>query len=321
MEQENYLRIIEIDKLIKNNEHPNCKYLQDLLKVSERTILRDIDALKEVFLAPIKYSKKHNGYFYSDDTFSLSNVQLTEGDFISILIGKRLLNAYKHTPFYEELTKAYHKLANLLPEFISIEEQEVASICVEMYDSMFVSWQGIKNFKLIIEAIQSRNTLKVEYSDIKLKNKIIKIQIDPYKINYVAGFWYLLAYDKSKERYMQINVKKIINIKKTKEVYVPLEDKLVVTGLLFKEFKEQNVNIKVKFSQKISLIMEDRFREDASATISRNTKSDLIVHFMTNDLDSVYHWLLSFGPLVEVLEPIFLRSKIRKDLISMLSIY
>ena len=33
--------------------------------------MRDIDALRYDFEAPIEYDKKHNGYYYSNDDYNL----------------------------------------------------------------------------------------------------------------------------------------------------------------------------------------------------------------------------------------------------------
>ncbi|MDD5457695.1 MAG: WYL domain-containing protein, partial [Candidatus Margulisbacteria bacterium] len=60
---------------------------------------------------------------------------------------------------------------------------------------------------------------------------------------------------------------------------------------------------------------------DNNYKTSYTPKGELVVEFQTGDIDTIYYWLLSFGPQVEIIEPFTLRSRIRKDLISMVTMY
>ena len=191
MEQESYLRIVKINQLIKNKNYPNCGSLQDVLKVSERTILRDIDLLKETFNAPIKYSKKNNGYYYADELFELGSISLTSGDLVSLLIGKRLIDDYKNTPFYEELCKAYERITKLLPEFVNFEKQDLLTVSFDMHKALYINFNSIKTLKNLVEAMKTKNKIKLDFKDSKVKCKLVGGNFMPLNLCFISGEWYL----------------------------------------------------------------------------------------------------------------------------------
>ena len=121
MERHTYIRIAKIDAQIRQKKHPNCKKLADQFETSQRTILRDIEAMKDSMGAPIGYSKERNGYYYTDDNFQLPEIRLTEGELVSIFLGEEILKKYQGTPFGSVITSAFEKIRLSLPDSISID--------------------------------------------------------------------------------------------------------------------------------------------------------------------------------------------------------
>src|SRR3989338_8291525 len=128
MERHTYIRIAKIDDMIRRKFYPNCPKLADEFEVSERTILRDIEAMKDSLGAPILFSKERNGYYYGEDAFSLPELKLTEGELISFLLGAEILKKYKNTPFEPAIQQALTKIELLLPKEISIDFKELGGI-------------------------------------------------------------------------------------------------------------------------------------------------------------------------------------------------
>ena len=57
-------RIQHIHNQIANNKFPNCRSLAKELDVSEMTIHRDMDKLRDDFRAPIEFNYTENGFHY-----------------------------------------------------------------------------------------------------------------------------------------------------------------------------------------------------------------------------------------------------------------
>ena len=78
------LRLLQLEKAIQNLNYPSVERLMDELEVSRRTILRDIDELKIYYNAPIEYDRLQKGYYFTDETFFVRNVLVSEGEVVAM---------------------------------------------------------------------------------------------------------------------------------------------------------------------------------------------------------------------------------------------
>ena len=91
-------RLIQIDKWIRSGTYPSVEKMVAEYGVSRRTILRDMEFLRDRYGAPLAYDKVRRGYYYSDPTFVIQSVLLTEGDLFTISTVMPLLEQYRNTP-------------------------------------------------------------------------------------------------------------------------------------------------------------------------------------------------------------------------------
>ena len=79
-----YRRLIELDKRIRADEYPNAFTFAKEWEVSRKTVVRDIEFLRNSMDAPIEFDPQRNGYFYTEPSWSLPQVQLTEGELLQL---------------------------------------------------------------------------------------------------------------------------------------------------------------------------------------------------------------------------------------------
>ena len=89
-------RIIQIDEDIRSGNYPSITYLTNKHGVSRRTILRDIEFLRDRYGAPVEADRNRKGYYYTDPTFAIRNVLLTEGDLFTVSTLIPLMKQYKN---------------------------------------------------------------------------------------------------------------------------------------------------------------------------------------------------------------------------------
>lgn len=70
-------RIQWIDECIRHKAYPSINKIVERFEISRRQALRDIEYLRDSLGAPVEYSAKHKGYFYSDDSFSVPTQLMT----------------------------------------------------------------------------------------------------------------------------------------------------------------------------------------------------------------------------------------------------
>jgi predicted DNA-binding transcriptional regulator YafY len=90
-----YHRLQRLLELIRegtrNGALPNCRDFTRELEVSRRTLMRDLDFLRDDHRAPIAYDGASKGFRLTDPTFRLAPVELTLREVFSFSVARRLL--------------------------------------------------------------------------------------------------------------------------------------------------------------------------------------------------------------------------------------
>lgn len=93
----NYRRVFEIDREIASGRYPNVSYFMKKFEVSEATVLRDIERLRNDFSADIEYDRIRKGYYYTTPSFRLPALLSTEKQIVAAQLMSNLLATIKGT--------------------------------------------------------------------------------------------------------------------------------------------------------------------------------------------------------------------------------
>jgi hypothetical protein len=111
-------RMKVIDQALRAGRWPTDKSLAAELEADPRTIRRDLEFMRNQLQAPIKFSRARRGYYYSEKTYRLPFLQLSEGELISLFLAERMMQQFRGTPFEADLRRAT-KLGEMLPEYVA----------------------------------------------------------------------------------------------------------------------------------------------------------------------------------------------------------
>jgi predicted DNA-binding transcriptional regulator YafY len=92
-------RMKAIDQALRTGLWPTDKSLAAELEADPRTIRRDLAYMRDRLNAPIAFSKARRGYSYSESTYRLPFLQLSEGELISLYLAERMMHRFRGTPF------------------------------------------------------------------------------------------------------------------------------------------------------------------------------------------------------------------------------
>lgn len=95
------LRIIKLDVILRDGKPHTAVELAKKLGKSKRTILRDIDDLRDTWHAPIASGLQ--GYYYKERAWFFPAIYLSEGDMISVGILSKSFDIFKGTPLWEPM--------------------------------------------------------------------------------------------------------------------------------------------------------------------------------------------------------------------------
>jgi hypothetical protein len=88
MKKTSIVRIVEFDKLVRGGKYPNRNNFSVDYEVSDRTVARDIEYLRDMLGAPLEYNRDRNGYYYSEpwNLPAVVTLSSTREDRINLLI-------------------------------------------------------------------------------------------------------------------------------------------------------------------------------------------------------------------------------------------
>jgi len=66
MKKSQMLRIVEFDSLVRAGKTPNAVRFSVDYEVSARTVMRDIEYIRDQLGAPLVYDRKKRGFYYSE---------------------------------------------------------------------------------------------------------------------------------------------------------------------------------------------------------------------------------------------------------------
>lgn len=309
------IRLLKLEKLIQNLNYPNVKRLEKELEVSRRTVLRDIQNLQNDFYAPIEYDHYHKGYHYTDETFFVRNVLVTEGEVVALTGILPLLERYDNTPLKDTITKVYETISQMLPNQIQVQSSL-------LNDVQFIS-DPLPNiepeiFNKLFEAIKQHKTISYGYRPIS-KTEHSQHKLNPYKIYCQKGDWYVIGFCHNHNEYRTYNLSRMKDIILTAD-FTPDPD------------YEKNVYIDPNFgiwnnknpSQKIELLFEKSINTyilertwHKNQTCHQNKDGTVYLSFESNQLQETLYWVLHFGSAVTILNPPELIEMYRNELIKM----
>src|SRR6185295_14429708 len=113
-------RMLRIHQELQTGDYPNATTLAAALEVSEKSIQRDLDFMRDRMQLPIEYNGSRFGYYYTQEVSSFPTMQISEGELFALLVAEKALQQYRGTTFEQPLMSAFKKIAESLPDTVSL---------------------------------------------------------------------------------------------------------------------------------------------------------------------------------------------------------
>lgn len=295
------LRLFKIEQAIQNLNFPNVDKLCKELEVSRRTILRDIDELRNYYNAPIEFDRINGGYYYSDKTYFVKNMMLTESEIFAVTGILPLMERYNNTPLKKTIEKVYETLSQMLPN--QVEVQSSFTNDVEFIaDPVPIIPEEV--FTAIFKATKLHKIMKFDYRSISATSWTPH-ELYPYKIYNQKNDWYILGYSPKHEKFATFTLSRMKNIELgeefkpdpnyTKKVHIDPN-----FGIWNNETKPQKIEL--LFDKSINTyILERTWHKNQKC--KQNEDGSVYLSFQSNQIQETLYWVLRFGSAVTVLNP------------------
>lgn len=314
-------RIIQIDEMLRGGSFIKIDDLIFKSGVNKRTIERDFEHLRDDLNAPLEYDKSRKMYHYTDSTFSIPNVVLTEGELFTIATVLPLMEQYKNTPLESSFRNIVHKVSGLLPDKISVNSSFLNS------DINFISDPlpkiDAEVFNSVFKAVRGRQVISFEYKS--LSSNSFKTRIfNPYNVICQKGNWYVFGFDQEANDFRVFALARIKNTSFTGETFTIPKDfdlrKHIDLDFGIWNNTEPPVEYEISFEKGTSnYILEREWHKDQ--IIEQKDDGSVLLKFKSNQKEMVFNWIMSFGSSATVIKPESLRNKIKAECLKMAEKY
>ena len=185
-----HARLLYIDREIGRGGYPNHSQLAKGYEVCVKTIQRDIDYMRYQLDAPVEYSAKHRGYFYTEPNYTLPAISVKESDLFAIYLAEKLLAQYEGTPLYDSLRSVFRKIEDSLPEKATVDLGRDHARFTVFPPSNTLILPGI--WEKVAEAIRLSRRLRVIYRT--PGSAPAARELDPYHGVRYEGDWYVVGH-------------------------------------------------------------------------------------------------------------------------------
>lgn len=304
-------RLLSITILLLNKERISAKELAEKFEVSVRTIYRDIESLSMAGIPVIAFPGKDGGYGILEN-YKIDKQLLSLTDMAHILTSLKGLNL---TLQDNAIEGAIEKIHNIVPKE---EKRNMESLQDQLVFDIH-PWGAPKDwttrFQRIQKAITNHQLMNVVYRDTEGNQS--ERTIEPMSLVFKSYSWYLFGYCLIRKDYRLFKLTRLVSATTLPQGFHRRPERY---QNLFKEKKEGKIP-PIKLILLFSGPGAVRAKEFFAGAIQEEKDSKLLVTVAFPEGEWIYQTLLSYGPDVEVLEPVFLREEMRKRIQQMNKIY
>lgn len=303
-------RILEMTREgTRNGFLPNCGHFMRELAVSRRTVMRDLDYLRDDHNAPIAYDDSIKGYRLTDPTFKLAPVELTRREVFSFSIARKLLERFEGTPLEMDMRSVLGKIADSLRGTVSLDVESLTDqFTVLAEDHARVDpdvWQRAGR------AINQRERLRMRYQ--RFDGVTGNYLVEPYHLIAYHGNWYLLALNPVAGHKETFALSRCRSLAGTGEHFAApvgfhapafLKDSFGISQA------DKPWKVRLLFASEVATYIGERVWH-ASQKMRTHRDRSLELRLQTSSRKELTRWILSWMPHVKVLAPRQLRDRVR----------
>lgn len=304
-------RLISIIMVLLDKDRIGAQELADLFEVSLRTIYRDIDAINMAGI-PVCSIPGVGGGFEIMPGYKIDKNVFSTADLSALLMGISSLSGMVQG---DEMAHALAKVRSFIPADKAKDiELKVNQICIDLSP-----WMGSGNTQSYLEmikaALQDNKLLSFEYIA-HHGNKTARM-VEPYQLVLKGSHWYFQGYCLKRNDYRLFRLSRMSNLQVQEDIFTP---RVYQKPIL--DFAETLETMQIKIKLRVHKSVIDRVLDFCSyECFTPDGIEHYIVNFPFIENDYYYNILFSFGNQSECLEPLHIRTEIKRRLHDMAALY
>jgi predicted DNA-binding transcriptional regulator YafY len=307
-------RIMEIDRQVRAGLYPNAEKIAEALEVSKRVIYQDKAFMRDRLGSPIEFDRAQGGWYYTDPTWVLPTMFVTEGELMAFFLSVEVAQRYLGTDFEAPLRSAIGRLANSLGERVQISLEQLR----EHYTFAAPSAPNV-NVKILTDmyhAIQDKRQVQIRYYTAS-RDEWSERVVNPHHIYNMRGDWYVFAYDEKREEMRNFHLGRVAWWHVLAEGFERVPNfsagEWMRTAFQYERGGEPQ-DVAIRFDAYQARWIRERRWHETQKPPEELPDGGVILRFRTGGLGEVKRWVMQYGAHAEVLAPEDLRREIAEEM-------
>ena len=310
-----FSRLLELDKRIRQGLFPNCLNFSADWEVSQKTIQRDIDYLRDSLHAPIDYDREKKGFYYTTAQWFMPSISVSEGDLVSILVAEKALEQYRGTPIAKELERVFSKITDLLPDKITIRPELIFNKF--SFTTPPTRAIDMETWSTVVRGLVNQKLLRMNYKAVK--EGVAQWVVAPLHMANLQGEWYLFGKAEGEDMIRQFAIGRIQKVCLSDKVFVmPADfDAAKLLANTFGRFAGTHSHtIRLLFDKEVAVwVLEKQW--GPKQVIKKRRNGDIELSFSAAGVFEVFRWVMAWGRWVKVLAPTELKKMVDDEITAM----
>lgn len=304
-------RLVSIIMILLDKERISAQELANMFEVSTRTIYRDIDAINMAGI-PICSTSGVGGGFEIMKNYKIDRKVFSTTDISTILTG---LSSLSNMIQSDELVNALAKVKSFIP-VDRVDEIKLKTDQIHIDLSQWIGYRNVQAYLEIIKiALQENKLLSFEYAD-RHGNKTER-EAEAHQIVLKGNHWYFQGYCYKRNDFRLFKLARTSNLKLENIFFTPRDYQKPLL-----DFTDILATIQIKIKLRIHKSVMDRALDYCMyEDFSPDGDEYYIVTFPFIENEYYYNILLSFGDKCECLEPLHIRTELKRKIYDIASLY
>jgi predicted DNA-binding transcriptional regulator YafY len=303
---EKVIRLLEIYTMIAQKQFPSVPSLKEHFHVSERSVYRYLEIVN--MIDGIEYDQERKGYTFTNGD-RIKKLTLSDNELLVLLAASE---AVSHLG--ESLGHGFQELMNRMTAAAKKAGPGAKiPIAVKIPEAVGNRKQG-DYFAIISACLNERRTIELVYRAQATKEVTDRL-VDPYGLVFYDGIWTLVGYCHLRKGIRTFSFDRIIDVKERYLYFKPqgsfdLDEYLSHSwGIV----DDEEVTVKVRFTAKAAdYVLRKKWHPSEQRSMLLDGSVELT--YTVAGIDEIKHWIYSWLPNVEILEPVWLREQAAAEL-------
>lgn len=297
---------------IRADRYPNASSLAHQFETCRKTAQRTINYMRDRLLAPLEYDQNHRGYHYTESSFNLPYLPVTQNELLAILLARNLLSHSAGGVISNAISSFGNKLL--------AETGELGLGKDRLEEGFSAAWNGYTPsegsiFETVAGALIQKRQIAFRYYSPQNNEWTVR-NVDPHHLQHYNGSWILLAWCHLRNRWSKFHLARIDNLSLTDQTFTPIlpatwQNQIQGAFGIFQGGEPREVALRFT-PYRTRWVRKEIWHPDQINTFEKD--GSLLMRFVVTDFREVKLRILQYGSEVEVVEPNDLREEIIREI-------